>query len=62
LQLKVIKLLAPEYVEYSDEPPWKIVKQLDLDAFSGKQSIASVEQEIKIFNLLTEKTNMEETY
>jgi peptide/nickel transport system permease protein len=39
LQLKVIKSLAVLYVEYSDEPSLKITKQLDLEAFSGKQSL-----------------------
>jgi peptide/nickel transport system permease protein len=36
------------------------VKQLDLDAFSGKQSIASVEQDL-IKTYYRTWTNMEET-
>lgn len=47
-----------EYVEYSDEPSLKIIKQLKLDAFAGKQPIASVEQDLikkRTFYLGTDK-------
>lgn len=47
-----------EYVEYSDEPALKMVKQLDLDAFSGKESKSSVEQDLikkRTFYLGTDK-------
>jgi peptide/nickel transport system permease protein len=47
-----------EYVEYSDEPSLKIIKELDADAFAGKKSIAAVEQDlikVRTFYLGTDK-------
>lgn len=47
-----------EYVEYSDEPSLKIVKQLNIDAFSGKESMVSVKQDLikrRTFYLGTDK-------
>jgi peptide/nickel transport system permease protein len=47
-----------EYVEYSDEPSLKMIKELDADAFAGKKSIAAVEKDlikVRTFYLGTDK-------
>jgi peptide/nickel transport system permease protein len=54
----IIRGSTIEYVEYSDEPSLKIIKELDADAFAGKKSIAAVEKDlikVRTFYLGTDK-------
>lgn len=54
----IIRGSTIEYVEYSDEPSLKIIKELDADAFAGKKSIAAVGKDlikVRTFYLGTDK-------